>query len=187
MRRSGTSSTTRLGNPFKGRCSENRVDQRSSATDTTRHDEPSLSEQWKDEYISSDAERPSHLSGLYSGERMNAATVEHLLPLESTFNDSDRNRLRFPRNQDLGAPRPDVIAYVPAPCWKINALSAIGQAVLDLCIAATPFWFIVLGIMAVLNSGKAQWESIVPVIMNAARFVSPSCLSRYFGWLTDWS
>jgi hypothetical protein len=187
MGRSGTSSTTRLGDPFGGRYSENQVDQRSSATDTSLQDEPILSEQWKDERTTFGAERPSHLSGLYSGERMNTAAVEHLLPLESTFHDSDRNRLRFPRNQDFGASRPDVVAYVPAPCRKIDALSTIGQAILDLCIAATPFWFIVLGIMGVLNSGKAEDESIVAVIMNAARFVSPSCLSRYFGWLTDWS
>jgi hypothetical protein len=61
------------------------VDQRSSATDTSLQDEPILSEQWKDERTTFGAERPSHLSGLYSGERMNTAAVEHLLPLESTF------------------------------------------------------------------------------------------------------
>lgn len=192
MRQPGTSSTTRPGDPFDERYSENQVDQRSVATDTPtvsrNHgdtSEPFLSEQW--EYHCPDL----HLSENLNDEHTSTAALHQLVPSESTLYTGEQNVMGTSKNQSTRVLRSDVVASVPVPCRKTNTRSSMGQMTLDLCIAATPICFIVLAVMAVFHSGRRElgWgdelDSIVQVIMNAARFVSPQYLSRYFHWLAD--
>ena len=151
------------------------MDQRSFATDTSRQDGLSLSEQMEDEQPNIGTERPSHLLGHYHEERTNTAAVEHLLPSDSTFHDGDRERLGLPKNKDIGVSRSDseAIACVPTPCRKINALSTMGQAALDLCITATSVYFIAFAVMSFLHSGDKENSPTVEKLLYAARFVSP--------------
>jgi len=72
--------------------------------------------------------------------------------------------------------RSNVVVSAPAHCRKINALSTMGQAALDLCITATSVYFIVFAIMAVLHAGESEGIWIVQTLLRAARFVSLSNL-----------
>lgn len=166
-------STTHFGDPFEERSSGDHMDQRSFATDTSRQDGLSLSEQMEDEQPNIGTERPSHLLGHYHEERTNTAAVEHLLPSDSTLHDGDRKRLGLPKNKDIGVSRSDAIACVPTPCRKINALSTMGQAALDLCITATSVYFIAFAVMSPLHKGEKENSPTVKKLLYAARFVSP--------------
>jgi hypothetical protein len=176
IRRSSTSSATYLGDPFQQRNSGDQLDQQSFATGTSRQDELSLSEQWEDEQRSLGTQRPSHLSGHYHEEHTNTAAVEHLLPSKSTLLDGDQNGLALPENKDISAPRSEAITCVPTPCRKINPLSTMGQAALDLCITATSLYFIAFAVMSLLHKADKETSPTVEKLLYAARFVSPICL-----------
>jgi hypothetical protein len=168
MKRSGTPPTTRLGDSFEERNSANQMDQRSFATDASQQDEPSLSEQWEDEHTILGAKRPSHLSEHYGQARMNAAAVDRLLPPESNCHTGMQSGLEIPEVGDVSASRSDVVAFAPAPCGKINA----GQVALDLCVAATPVYFVAFAILVVLRTGERKAN--LHTMLNVARLVSPS-------------
>jgi hypothetical protein len=188
IRRSSTSSATYLGDPFQQRNSGDQPDQQSFATGTSQNSrdygdqrEPSRSERWDEEHTDLGAPGQSHLPDHYNDEQTNTSAVDQLLPTEATSRNGEQNEPGMSKVQGLGASQSGVVASAPAPCRKINALSTIGQAALDLCIAATPAYFIGFAIMAFLHGGKEEddYQAVVRAILNAARFVSILIRSLY--------
>jgi hypothetical protein len=179
MGRSGTSSTTRFGAPFEERDFIDRTDQESFATDTSFvsriHGDrrgPSLSEQWEYEH------RDSHLPEQHNDEHTNTAAVDQLLHSEPTLHSGGHNGMGTPKDQGVDGSRSNVVVSTPTHCRKINALSTMGQAALDLCITATSVYFIVFATMAVQHAGEPEGTRIVQILLRAARFVSLSNLPQ---------
>ena len=65
-------------------------------------------------------------------------------------------------------------------CRKKSDLAAIGQAVLDVCIAATSLYFLGFAIAVSAHKGEPAASSFADSLLKAARFVSsfPSALRR---------
>jgi hypothetical protein len=182
IRRSGNSSTTRIGDPFEERDFEDPVGQRSFATgasvtsgvsrDHGGQTEPSLPEQWEDERTDFGADEQLRFSDYHDEERSNVAAVDRLLSFGPTSRNSERNELGAPEGQDFGVSGSDAVASTPARCREINTRSTIGQAALDLCILSASVYFIALAVMAPLYSGRETDTFAVKAVLRAARLVS---------------
>ena len=62
----------------------------------------------------------------------------------------------------------------PVECRKNSDLTAIGRAVLDLCITATSLYFLAFAIAASIHEGDLATSDFADTLLQAARFVSGS-------------
>jgi hypothetical protein len=67
---------------------------------------------------------------------------------------------------------PDEADLRPKECRKKSDLNAIGQAVLDLCITATSFYFLGFAIAVSAHRGQPAASDFADLLLQAARFVS---------------
>jgi len=71
-------------------------------------------------------------------------------------------------------PEPDVPRVEPTQCRKKSDLTAIGQAVLDMCITATSLYFLAFAIAASIHDGDPATSSLAKSLLQASRLVSPA-------------
>jgi len=111
---------------------------------------------------------------LYDDERLCAGAVDRLLLHQASSSNSEHNEAGRGKCDDT---KTTVLLVSdscrsPVRCRKIYAWSTLGQAALDLCIAATAIYFIAFAIMAISYKGESEASSTVQNLLTAARFVS---------------